>query len=223
MPRGFLMAVGCWAVLNIGATEAWYRSHTPKDSGVFHWSVALPEGKAGFEKIELAPRTIRLLNYDLAATGKWRVEDGSEWSVNFFRWQPRSIESVINSRIHRPEVCLPASGFRQLSGSELIQVEAGGLKLPFRKYTYEMDGQKLYVFFCQWEDGAENQPGMQSSGQADRLLSVLKGRRLVGQQTLEIIVADCNSLDQAEQQLRKQLPALIRLEVPQAKAQAAAH
>jgi exosortase/archaeosortase family protein len=208
----FALAVGLWSILCIGATEAWYRSHTPKDSGVFHWSVALPEGKAGFEKVELAPRTIKLLKYDLATTGKWRVEDGSEWSVDFFRWQPRSIESVINSRVHRPEVCLPAAGFRQLSSSKLIQIEAGGLKLPFRKYTYEMDGRKLYVFFCQWEDGAENQAGMQSSGQADRLQSVLKGRRLVGQQTLEIIVTDCNSLEQAEQQLRKHLPELIRLE-----------
>ena len=211
-PRAFMLACGLWSLLCIIATEAWYRSHTPKDSGVFHWSVVLPEGKTGFERVELAPRTIKLLKYDLAATGKWRVEDGSEWSVSFFRWQPRSIESVINSRVHRPEVCLPASGFRQLSSSELIEVEASGLKLPFRKYTYEMDGRKLYVFFCQWEDGAENQAGMQSSGQADRLQSVLKGRRLVGQQTLEIIVTDCNSLEQAEQQLRKHLPELIRLE-----------
>ena len=208
----FALAVGLWSLLCIGATEAWYRSHTPKDSGVFHWSVALPEGKADFEKVELAPRTIKLLKYDLAATGKWSVEDGSEWSVSFFRWQPRSIESVINSRIHRPEVCLPASGFRQLSSSELIQVEANGFELPFRKYTYEMDGRKLYVFFCQWEDGAEDQAGMQASKQADRLQSVLKGRRLVGQQTLEIIVTDCNSLEQAEQQLRKHLPELIQLE-----------
>ena len=208
--RRFALAVGLWSLVSIAATEAWYRFHTPKDSGVFHWSVALPEGKTGFEKIQLAPRTIKLLKYDLATTGKWRVEEGSEWSVNFFRWQPRSIESVIESRVHRPERCLPAAGFRQLPGSELIEVEASGLKLPFRKYTYEMDGRKLYVFFCQWEDGAENQAGMQSSGQADRLQSVLKGRRLVGQQTLEIIVTDCNSLDQAEQQLRKHLPGLIR-------------
>ena len=211
-PRAFLLACGLWSIFCIIATEAWYRSHTPKDSGVFHWSVALPESKTSFEKVELAPRTIKLLKYDLAATGKWRVEDGSEWSVLFFRWQPRSIESVIYSRIHRPEVCLPASGFRQVSSSELIQVEARGLKLPFRNYTYERDGQRLYVLFCRWEDGAEHQKGMRSSGQGDRLQSVLNGRRLVGQQTLEIIVTDCNSSDQAEQQLRKLLPDLIQLE-----------
>jgi exosortase len=208
----FLLAVGTCSLLSILVTEIWYRAHTPKDSGFFYWSVVLPESKPDFQKIELAPRTIKLLKYDLAATGKWRVDDGSEWSVNFFRWQPRSIESVIMSRVHRPEVCLPASGLHQVSKSELIRVEAGDLKLPFRKYTYELDGRNLYVFFCQWEDGAESQGGMQSSGQADRLQSVLKGRRLVGQQTLEIIVNDCSSLDQAEQQLRKDLPAIIQPE-----------
>lgn len=208
--RTYLAAVGLWALLCIGVTELWYRAHTPKDSGVFHWSVALPANKPSFQRIELAPRTIKLLKYDQAATGKWRAEDGSEWSAHFFRWQPRSIESVINSRVHRPEVCLPASGLRQVSKSELIQIEAGQLTLPFRKYTYESDGRNLYVFFCQWEDGTADQVGMQSSGQADRLQSVLKGRRLVGQQTLEIIITDCASLDQAEQQLRRALPGMIR-------------
>jgi exosortase len=210
----YLTAVGLWSLLCILTTELWYRSHIPKDSGVFHWSVALPQEKPDFQKLELAPRTIKLLKYDVAATGKWHVDDGSEWSVNFFRWLPRSIESVINSRTHRPEVCLPAAGLRQVSASELIHVDAADLKIPFRKYTYELDGRNLYVFFCQWEDGAASQAGMQSSGQEDRLQSVLKGRRLVGQQTLEIIVSDCPSLDQAEQGLRKDLPALIRTESP---------
>jgi exosortase len=213
-PRRFLQAVGLWSILCIGATEAWYRSHTPKDSGVFHWSVALPETKPGFQKVELAPRSVRMLAYDFSTTGKWREEDGSEWSLLFFRWLPRSVESVIYSRVHRPEVCLQASGFKQVSDSKLIWVEASGLKLPFRKYLYEMEGRKLFVFFCQWEDGSEEQKGMQASSQADCLQSVLKGRRLVGQQTLEIIITGCTSLDEAERQVRQHLPPLIRIEVP---------
>ena len=212
--RRFALAVGCWALVSIAATEAWYRSHTPKDSGVFHWSVTLPETKPAFQKVELPPRSVSMLAYDLSTTGKWREEDGSEWSLYFFRWLPRSVESVIYSRVHRPEVCLQGAGFKQVSDSKLIWVEASGLKLPFRKYIYEMEGRKLFVFFCQWEDGSEEQKGMQASSQADCLQSVLKGRRLVGQQTLEIILTGCNTLDEAEQQLRKHLPALIRLEPP---------
>src|SRR2546426_10788656 len=57
LPSRYLIAVGCWAVLCIGITEVWYRTHEIKYAGVFHWSVALPETKPSFQKIEMAPRT----------------------------------------------------------------------------------------------------------------------------------------------------------------------
>jgi hypothetical protein len=208
--RTFLLAVGCWAILCLVATEVWYRSHAVKNAGVFHWTVALPESKPGFEKIELPPRTLSLLAFDAGGTSQWKEDDGSEFSLSFFRWNPRSVQSVIYSRAHRPEVCLPASGYKQLTESELVFFDAGQLKLPFRKYTYASEGQILYVFFCQWEDGAEKQAGMRSSKQADRLQSVLTGRRLVGQQTLEIIITGSPSLAEAEALVRRRLPELIR-------------
>jgi exosortase len=214
--RTFLLAVGCWAILCLGATEVWYRSHEIKDVGVFHWSVTLPETNPTFQKIELAPRTLKLLAFDAGSTSQWNEDDGSEFSLSFFRWNPRSIQSVIQSRIHRPEDCLPASGYRQLTASELVFFDAGQLKLPFRKYTYASEGQILYVFFCQWEDGAETQTGMGASGQTERLRTVWVGRRLVGQQTLEIIVTGSPSLAEAETLVRRRLPELIQPDAAQA-------
>jgi hypothetical protein len=215
-PRAFLVAVGCWTILCIGATEVWYRSHTVKDAGVFHWTVALPGNKPGFQKIELPPRTLHLLAFDAGSTSQWNEDDGSEFSLSFFRWNPRSIHSVIQSRIHRPEDCLPASGYKQLAESELVFFDAGRFKLPFRKYTYASEGQILYVFFCQWEDGAETQTGMGASGQTERLRTVWVGRRLVGQQTLEIIITGSPSLAEAEALVRRRLPELIRPDAAQA-------
>jgi exosortase len=215
-PRTFLLAVGCWAILCLLATEVWYRSHAVKNAGVFHWTVALPESKPGFEKIELAPRTLHLLAFDAGGTSQWKEDDGSEFSLSFFRWNPRSIHSVIYSRIHRPEVCLPASGYKQLTESELVFLDAGQFKLPFRKYTYASEGQILYVFFCQWEDGTETQTGMGASGQTERLRAVWVGRRLVGQQTLEIIITGSPSLAEAEALVRRRLPELIRPDAAQA-------
>jgi exosortase len=212
----YLLAIGCWAILCLAATEAWYRSHAVKDEGTFHWSVVLPESKPGFQKVTMTPRTEKLISADLAATGKWQEEDGSEWTAYFFRWHPRSIQSVIMSRVHRPEVCLPASGLRQVGDSKPVTLEAGALPLPFRAYTYEAEGKTLHVFFCQWEDGSEKQAGMGASGQADRLKSVLTGRRKLGQQTLEFIITGHRTLDEATQALGKQLPSLIRIETEKA-------
>ena len=215
--RTFLLAVGCWAILCLVATEVWYRSHAVKDAGAFHWTVALPESKPGFEKVELPRRTLRLLAFDAGGTSQWKEEDGSEFSLSFFRWNPRSIQSVIQSRVHRPEVCLPASGYKQLAESELVFFDAGQLKLPFRKYTYASEGQILYVFYCQWEDGAETQTGLgaSASGHIERLRSVWVGRRLVGEQTLEIIITGSPSLAEAEALVRRRLPELIRPDAAQ--------
>jgi exosortase len=209
-PRRYLLACGLWSLICIGTTEVWYRSHTNPNSGKFYWTVALPETKPDFQKTELAPRTLHLLSFDQGATGAW-TEEGMGWNANFFRWKPRSIGSVITSRIHRPEVCLTASGLRQRSESKLLWFDAGQFKLPFRKYTFESDeGRQCFVFFCQWEDGFKEQAGMQASNQAGRLKSVTNGRRLVGQQTLELILTGYPSLDTAEQAVRNRLPTLIR-------------
>ena len=47
---------------------------------------------------------------------------------------------------------------------------------------------------------------------ADRLRSVLVGRRKLGQQTLELIMTGSETLNQAAQALRTELPALIKME-----------
>lgn len=209
-PRRFLLAVGCWTVCCLGLTEAWYRSHDLKKAGTFFWTVQLPETKPGFEKITPPPRTVKLLAADLSMTGKWREDDGSEWSAYFFRWKPRSIQSVIMSRMHRPEVCLAAAGLRQISESEPVLFQADKLNLPFRKYTFESEGRTIFVFFCQWEDGAEQQTGMRASKQADRLQSVLTGRRKLGQQTLELMLTGYSTLAEAETAVRGRLMGLVR-------------
>jgi len=207
--RVCLLALGCWALVSIGVTEAWYRGHGNPNSGKFYWTVAMPLSSPGFQKIEMAPRTLQLLSFDDGTTGKW-TENGREWSASFFRWKPRSIESVITSRIHRPERCLPATGLNQVSESKLLWYDAGQFRLPFRKYVFEGEGRTLFVFFCQWEDGFREQAGLQASNQAGRLQSVLTGRRLVGQQTLELVLSGYPSLDAADQAVRDRLPTLIR-------------
>jgi exosortase len=214
MPRGYFAATGCWMIAILVLTETWYQTHEVKEAGLFHWTVRLPETKPAFEKVELPPRTIRLLACDASAAGRWEEQDGSVWTVDFFRWKPRSVQSVIHARLHRPDVCLPAAGFEKISDSGVVWLPARGLDLPFRRYIYEAQGRRLYVFFCQWEDSAEKQAGMAASKGADRVRSALKGRRWLGQQTLEFNITGYESLEQAERHLRKELPGLIAIEDP---------
>src|SRR6266550_247428 len=209
--RRFLVMVGSWCLVAFVFTEVWYRAHDTGKSAFFHWTASPPE-IGSKPALELPSSAVRMLAYDEAVTGEWQEQDGADFSLFFFRWNPMSAQSAMRARSHRPEACLPAAGFRLVSESKLIHFQTAKLQLPFRKYVYDAQGTKFYVFFCLWEDGAENQPGMGRSQQADRIESVLNGRRWLGQQTLEIVITGCDSADTAERKLREQLPGIIRME-----------
>jgi hypothetical protein len=209
-----MFVTGAWSILSLLTTELWYRSHEVKNAGMFHWSVCFPTDNPAYKHVELPKRTRELIAFDAGGGGSWTDANGSEWTAYFFRWNPASIQSVLRARIHRPERCLPAAGLRQVSAGGLESFVAGGLHIPFQKYTYEAEGKTLYVFFCQWEDGNEKQGGVWSSKLADRIRSVLVGRRKLGQQTLEVILAGPQTLEEAAEALRKALPALIQREPP---------
>lgn len=213
-PHRYLLAVGCWSLVCFVATEVWYRAHEVKNSGVFHWSAAPPENKPGFQKIELPPRSLKLLTFDLGATGRWPEEDGSEWTVYFFRWNPTSANAIFRARQHRPDVCLPASGLRMVEDGGVVLFTVGHLKFPFHCYVYESEGRTLHVFFCQWEDGERKQTGLAGSEQSGRVITALKGRRHLGQQNLEFIISGYRSLDEASTALASTLPGLIQMEAP---------
>jgi len=214
LPKRFLLAVGCWSVCLLGGTEFWYRWHEARNQSVFGWTVSLPREQPSFGSIELPERARRILAADFEATGKWQDGDGSHWMAFFFRWSARSTLSMMRARVHRPDVCLPASGFTMRADHGLDYFQAGDLALPFRRYTFEEKGRPMYVFFCQWEDTGNRQTGMWKSKQADRIRAVLAGRRRVAQQTFEIIVAGFPDLQEAEKAVKERLPQLIRLESP---------
>jgi exosortase len=214
LPRLYLILVGCWVVIMVLATECWYRAHEVGNAGKFHWAVNLPESNASFRSIELPARTVHLLGYDVAKTGDWLEPDGSQWNAYFFRWQPRSIHSVIISRIHRPDRCLPAAGMEQVADSGIKYFSAGSLQLPFRRYIYQAGGKAVHVYFCQWEDGGITQKGLQNSSEAGRLSSVMAGRRIVGTQTLEFMLRGYTTLEEADRALGERLPKIIHLEDP---------
>jgi exosortase len=210
LPRKFLMISGCYALCVFGLTEVWYHTGKVSNAGEFYWSFKLPTDKPSYKEIELPAVTRGMIRSDASRCGSWTDSDGMNWSVFFFRWNPTSIQSVLRARIHRPEACLSAAGLREVSDAGTFEMAAGRLKLPFRQYVFEAQGQNLYVFFCQWEDGSKEQTGVWDSKLADRIRSVLVRRRVLGQQTLEVVLTGPSSLEQAKQELERRLPGMIQ-------------
>jgi exosortase len=210
VPSVFLWGVGCWAVCILALNEWWYRAHEIKESGAYRWSASFPTNNPTFARLELSDKVRRNLRQDAGEAATWQEDQGAKWTAFFFRWNPGPVSSIISARQHRPDICLPAAGLRQVADGGVNYFEAGGLSLPFREYTYRSSGATLQVFFCQWEDGTEHQAGMWGSSLADRVRAAVVGRRHLGQQSLEMVLSGYETLSQAEQSLARQLPSIIR-------------
>jgi hypothetical protein len=207
-----MLATGCWSLLCIGATEAWYRSHDAHAEQSVRWWVNLPTNAPSFTPVSISASARKLLKYDEGACGSWDKPDGSKWSVFSLRWRAGDPVSRLAARTHRPELCLSGSGHRLATDYGLKYLAVKDLQLPFRVQVFDAPEQPLYVFFCLWEDGTEIQRGIRPPSHTDRLWPVLKGRRLLGQQTLEIICSGYQGIEQAQAAVTARLPELIKIE-----------
>jgi hypothetical protein len=140
-----------------------------------------------------------------------------------FRWKPGR-NSALLANLHRPDVCLPASGWTQVADNGVRNYPvSGSLELPFRHFEFQRrfedsPPQIAHAFYCLAEDraaqGSASPPGMDRpnmSGspsewtRAERLRSVLQGRRHLGQQVIEAIFVNSSepfSAADAESHLR---------------------
>ena len=119
----------------------------------------------------------------------------------FFRWEPGT-STILRARAHRPDVCLPNTGWRVAEDLGVSDYTvANGVRMPFRHFSFVRDGNdrrlvSAHAFFCQREDrvsAAAGQYNMNTGstgnwGMADRVRAVREGQRNQGQQVLEVVM-----------------------------------
>ena len=136
-----------------------------------------------------------------------------------FRWNPGR-NSALLANLHRPDVCLPASGWTQVADDGVRSYPVtGAFELPFRHFEFQRAignsaPQTAHAFYCLSEDRAAESsapaiatlPGMNGSPsewtRAERLRTVLEGRRHLGQQVIEAIFVSNESLSSADAESR---------------------
>jgi exosortase len=206
-PRVLVIALGAWLLVTVLSAEIWYRTHETGET--LHWSFQSPTAKDRYSDLPI-PNALA----DTRRAASWTESDGSRWTAFFFKWNAGPPGSRILARLHRPENCLPAAGYKLQADRGMITIKAKDLVIPFHAMDFERDGRRIYVFFCLWQDRLKSgeQPRIRDHWD-DRLVgleSVLLGERNLGQQTLEIVISGYPDPQKAEGALRRQIDNLIR-------------
>jgi exosortase len=209
-PYRLLIGLGCW-ILFIGVgTEVWYRAHAR--AATKQWTFVWPVHKADFAEIPITKVEADELLFSEGRGAEWSNADGSHWVAYFFKWAEGPSWSRILARGHRPEVCLPAAGYKACGDHGTIEIQADGISIPFQALDFEDGGNKSYVFYCLWEEGLKSseRPRAQDKwSQFTRLRSVLLGERNLAQQTLEVVISGYDNPEAAEAAFRREIVTLI--------------
>ena len=161
------------------------------------------------------------LRFDQGREAIWNAPPG-RWLLYFFRWEPGG-SSVVRARAHRPDICLPSAGWRQIDDAGNRSFRAGDdLSLAFRRVSFvQANGVMVaHTFFCLHEDrvAGEERPDLELAAgiQPDwsfpgRWRAVRNGVRNMGQQILECILLTPAEITTAEAEARfaEMLPAMV--------------
>jgi exosortase/archaeosortase family protein len=233
----YIAAAICWLLLVEVGTASWYRLHERNFISGTRWRVRWPEHAPDFRKLKIDEEIRAVLRFDEGQAAAWSVpsalnrsrSDAILCSLFAFRWNPGR-NSALLANLHRPDVCLPASGWKQTADYGVSNYPASGsFELPFRHFEFQRNfegsaPQIAHAFYCLSEDRASsastppigtNLPDMFGSRsewtRAERLRSVMEGRRHLGQQVIEAIFISSEpfSAAEAESRLRDLLPDVV--------------
>ena len=205
----YLVAALCWLLFVEIGTASWYRLHERNLISGVRWSVRWPEQAPNFRRLKINEEIRAVLRFDKGEAAAWSVQNPPGASpisclLYVFGWNPGR-NSALLANLHRPDVCLPASGWSQVADEGVHSYPvSGSFELPFRHFEFQrsFEGsapQTAHAFYCLSEDRASgasalsnmNSPGMYGNRsewtRAERLHAVLEGRRHLGQQVIEAV------------------------------------
>ncbi len=238
VPGSYVAAALCWLLFVEVGIAAWYRAHETNLVSGIRWTVQWPEQAPNFRKLNIDPEIRSVLRFDEGQSAVWmltspsRLESSapaktSGTEINrlppnavacylyVFRWKPGR-NSALLANLHRPDVCLPASGWTQVADDGVRNYRVtGAFELPFRHFQFQRAignsaPQTAHAFYCLSEDRAAESsvpapatlPGTTGSRsewtRAERLRAVLQGRRHLGQQVIEAIFVSNESFSSAD-------------------------
>jgi hypothetical protein len=206
LPTFYFLISFVWLFAVEIGTEFWYRAHEKNLAARAGWSVRPPDTALGFHEIKIDENVQQTLRFDIGREITWTTTGGEPPGspttnyLFFFRWSPGS-SSVLRARAHRPDICLPNVGWRQIADRGTRTYFARDeVTIAARHISFSQAHGNVvaHTFFCLQEDKIrpnEPRPDLQLAAgvQPDwsmeaRVRVVRNGIRNLGQQVLEIVL-----------------------------------
>ena len=195
------------------------------------WTINWPERAPGFRNLPIDEGVRATLRFDEGREASWiptPITDTARAASErcflfFFRWN-RGGSSVVRARAHRPDICLPAAGWKQQGDGQIRNFHVGdNLELPFRQVDFmnTNGATSAHTFFILQEDLRTNESrvdlrlreGLQPEWSLPaRFRAVKNGVRNMGQQVVEFIIVSSHpeSPESGAEEVGRLLPGLIR-------------
>jgi exosortase len=211
-PRWFAVTGCVWLVAAEALTGFWYTWHESRVPPGVAWHVVWPEKAPQFQKGVFAERTLALLKFNEGETATWEAEGVYPWQMYALDWLPGRVSKFLSSS-HYPTVCLPATGLKLVAELGVWECTVNGLRLPFTTYLFDQSGRDVYVFHAIIEDRPLH-PGAPTDyrqvDSSERLLSVWRGERNLGQHVIGIALLGAASPEDARRIAARVLQPVIR-------------
>jgi exosortase len=242
IPIVYMAVALCWLMFVEIGTATWYHRHERNLVSCIRWSVHWPQQAANFRKLKIDNEIRAVLRFDEGDAAGWTISspvNATEpkivsCSLYVFRWNPGK-NSALLANLHRPDVCLPASGWTEVADHGVRSYPiSSSVELPFRHFEFQRafensTPQTAHAFYCLSEDRAvaisaplpTSLPSMTGNRsewtRTERVGAVLEGRRHLGQQVIEAIFISSEpfSAADAESQLRDLVREVVVLREPE--------
>lgn len=212
LPLPALVALALWLCVVEAGSEAWFRLRQPGLQTAAQWAVQWNESGNTLEEVKIPELAAELLHYDEGRGVAWEDNAGRQWNLFFFKWLPGRT-AALSVKIHRPEICLPASGFTPVGEPRSQLLEVNGVSLPTRAYRFQDGTLPLHIYYCYW-DGTVFRDTQEMIAEdwtvRGRLNRVWSGRRDRGAQTLELAVWGHAEDKDADDALKRELARFVR-------------
>jgi exosortase len=165
----------------------WYRLQQPeRNRAIPHYSIDWNRIAPEVQIKPISPEIQNQLRYNEGTHAEWTDRmTGQKRILFFFRWEAGRISSFAG--VHRPDTCLPASGFVQNAQlPEFVYTQNGRIiHFDVRQFT-DFNQQPFTVFFAVWDEDP-NRPIALVQSSIDRLKAAWKGQYIQSRCSLEAI------------------------------------